>query len=154
MGPKAFSMRAFCCWTCLARYPIAGDDEAGRATRSSRLPFPSMFVEMLTRQQPVPCALVAGLLLHPDVLFQLGKGRERRLERFRREGIELLEPNDRDVLDPFLSAIRGEFVIDLTRTEEYPFHLLRIEVFDLADHRLKAPLGEGLTRRRRFFQAQ
>src|SRR5712692_7928843 len=71
----------------------------------------------------VPRALVAGLFLAPHDALRVRIRVDLRLELVVREGVELLEAHDRDV------------VIHLARAEDHALHLLRRDLLDLGhDH--------------------
>ena len=71
-----------------------------------------------------------------------------------RERILLLEAQDRDVVDLLLAAIREKLVIKLARTHEHTLHFFRIQLVDVADHRMEASIGELLKRRHGHLVAQ
>src|SRR5438477_1209624 len=102
----------------------------------------------------VPRALVAGLLLAPHDALRARIGVDLRLELVVREGIELLEAHDRDVLDAALGALGDDVVVHLARAEDHTPHFLRRELLDLGDDHLEAAAREFRELRGRFLLAQ
>ena len=71
-----------------------------------------------------PGAVVPRLFLAPDHFLEVGHALEAQRQRLAGEGIELLEPDDRDVVEPGLVARFHQVVGDLARAQHQPADLV------------------------------
>jgi hypothetical protein len=79
---------------------------------------PELRIEVVTRSDPVPGALVARLFLAPDDFGRLRVLGQFLLQMILREGIELLDADDGDVGDLLLATCGQQVVIDLAGTQD------------------------------------
>src|SRR5690606_5802256 len=102
-----------------------------------------------------PVALVLRLVLAPDDLRRGSEALELGLERLVREGVELLDADDRHIVRVALAPGRDEIVVDASGAQDHPLHAGRVDRrIGLADDGLEAARGEGLERRRRLLVPQ
>src|SRR5690606_35283707 len=102
-----------------------------------------------------PVALVLRLVLAPDDLRRGSEALELGLERLVREGVELLDADDRHIVRVALAPGRDEIVVDASGAQDHPLHAGRVDRrIGLADDGLVAARGEGLERRRRLLVPQ
>ena len=96
-----------------------------------------------------PGALVFWLVLTPHhfggfgVFFQLGR------KGFVREGVQLLDANQRCIVRAQLVALLDQVVIDLARAHQQALDLLGVfddAFFLLGNHGLEAAVGKGFDR--------
>src|SRR5579875_349636 len=97
----------------------------------------------------VPGAHIARLLLHPDDLGRVGVGGDDLAYLLLREGIELLDPHDRDLLGQLAGSVllAGDQIDpDLARAENQPADRVLIIDRFVVDHRLEVAVGQRLRR--------
>ncbi len=88
----------------------------------------------------VPRPLVLRLFLAPDDFFDVPVLFEERGVLRDREGIELLDANDRDVVDAVHLARLEQVVIDLAAAEDDPPRFFRRDLLSLGDDELETAI--------------
>src|SRR6266508_2031944 len=101
----------------------------------------------------VPGPHVLGLLLDPPHVGPL-EALQRVRALFRREGVELLDPDHGGAADLSVRPALRQVVEDLPRAQDNPRHHARMGVLGVGDHLLEGPLGQLLGRAARRRQAQ
>src|SRR5574340_601862 len=90
----------------------------------------------------MPRTLVAWFFLAPHQFAGIRISVDLRHEVVMRERIELLDTNDRHILNPLGAPRREQVVIYLAATRDDAPHLPVIQRIDFGDHRLEFSLGE------------
>lgn len=90
----------------------------------------------------VPGTLVAGFLLTPEYIFSVRVAVNLNLEIIMRKRVQLLDPNNCDILDSLFPAISQQFVIYLAAAGDDAPYVLRIELFHFRNHVLETAIGQ------------